>query len=627
MAAQGKQIEPLQVVFCYAHKDEALRDELEKHLSLLKHEGLFSGWHDRKIGPGKEMYKELDEKLLYAQIVLLLISSDFMASDYCYTVEMTKAMERHESHAARVIPIILRPTDWKTSPFGKLLALPTDGKPVTSDKWNSQDEAFLDVAEGIRRAISAGTEESVSSTRGSSENSTLILLHLCEDRGLPRQVISAALGRSIAEIEGETRGLFENGLLSEIENGTWVLSGKWDPKGLSNQELLLSKTLDELLGFIKSHQDQSNISDQVRNAIILSRRCAHSYPDSVSTLFWSVDKLVKGFGDKHLVLEVANLSIEAARRTPNRTGDVVRGEAIALICGRSWVYQRIDRLSEAIAEGEASLELGELIPWERNSAFCKKCIGRIYRMQAEKELEDHKPNQQKIAGLLDQSTKFLTDAIQRFSRLEEVGPDDPEVGDCYSLLGRTFLVSEKLTEADRAVKKAFKLIPEGSSKDYLDLLILAGDLQSRSGDGEAAEDFYNSALKINSGNAEMTEMRARAYLRRGLNRAKMKRTQPAVKDISKAGEIFRSLGEIGKTNHARWEQLRVQNQIPTEAFPLLELEGYTTRVIALDTYFSQQSNHRRRGNVVGRRAALTSEQWRKIVKQARSRSAQEDPSW
>ena len=159
MATQENSIYPLQGVFCYSHKDESLRNELENHLSLLKHEGLISTWHDRKIGPGKEFDEEIDETLSSAQVVLLLISSDFMASNYCYNVEMNRALDRHKIHMARVIPIILRPTDWRTSPFGRLIALPTDGQPVISNKWDSQDEAFLDVAEGIRRAITEGTEK------------------------------------------------------------------------------------------------------------------------------------------------------------------------------------------------------------------------------------------------------------------------------------------------------------------------------------------------------------------------------------------------------------------------------------------------------------------------------------
>ena len=627
MAAQRQYMEPLQVFFCYSHKDKNLRDELEKHLSLLKHEGLISAWHDRKISPGNEFDEEIDKKLLSVQVVLLLISPDFMASGYCYKDEMAKALDRHETHAARVIPIILRPTDWKTAPFAKLLVLPRDGEPVTSNKWDSQDQAFLDVANGIRYAITGDTENLALPSGDSLENSMLILLHLCKDRGLPKEVISAALARSTAEIERETKGLFENGLLAETDKGMWVFTGERSPTASSNQELLFAKTLDELLSFIRSHQKHSNMDDQAKNAIELSRRCKASYPNSVAKLFGFVDKLVKGFGDKHLVLEVANLSIEAARSSPNRTADVVKGEAVALICGRSWVYQRTDQLSDAVAAGEASFELGEHIPWERNSAFCKKCIGRIYRMQAEKELEAYKPSRQEVVNLLDKSTESLTEAIQRFSQLEEFGPDDPEVGDCYSLLGRTFLVSENPTEADNAVKKAFKLIPESSDKDYLDLLILAGDLQSRNGAGEAADSFYNSALRINSENAEITEMRARAYLARGQNRAMMKPPHQADKDISKAAGIFLSLGEIDKSNHALWEQRRIQNQIPIEAVPLLEQEGYTTRIVALDMYSKQQTSQRRRRNVIGQRAALSPEQWKQIVKKARSLAIQKDPKW
>ena len=160
MTTQENSIYPLQGVFCYSHKDENLRNELEKHLSLLKREGLISVWHDRRIGAGNEFNKEIDQRLLSAQVVLLLISSDFMASDYCYNIEMGTVMERHKIQAARVIPVILRPTDWKSAPFGNLLALPTDGEPVTSDKWDSQDQAFLAVAEGIRHAIAEGTENS-----------------------------------------------------------------------------------------------------------------------------------------------------------------------------------------------------------------------------------------------------------------------------------------------------------------------------------------------------------------------------------------------------------------------------------------------------------------------------------
>lgn len=161
LAAQQHEKEPTPIMpgmtglfelfYSYTHKDESLRDELEKHLSVLKHQGLISGWHDRKIGAGKEWEGEIDKHLNSARIVLLLISSDFLASGYCYGVETKRALERHTAGEARVIPVILRPCDWQHSPIGKLLALPKDGFAVTS--WRNLDEAFTDVAKGIRAAI------------------------------------------------------------------------------------------------------------------------------------------------------------------------------------------------------------------------------------------------------------------------------------------------------------------------------------------------------------------------------------------------------------------------------------------------------------------------------------------
>ena len=106
---------------------------------------------DRKIGAGKEWENEIDKHLNAADIILLLISSDFLASDYCYDVEVQTAMKRHDAGEARVIPIILRPVDWSGAPFSRLQALPKDAKPVTD--WPNRDQAFLNVAQGIRAAV------------------------------------------------------------------------------------------------------------------------------------------------------------------------------------------------------------------------------------------------------------------------------------------------------------------------------------------------------------------------------------------------------------------------------------------------------------------------------------------
>ena len=125
----------IEVFYSYAHEDEELVKELRKHLSILKRQGVIRDWYDREITAGTDWKGQIDQHLNSAGVILLLVSADFLASDYCYDVEMTRALERHDQGEARVIPVILRRSmDWQGAPFGKLQSLPTDGKPVTS--WN-----------------------------------------------------------------------------------------------------------------------------------------------------------------------------------------------------------------------------------------------------------------------------------------------------------------------------------------------------------------------------------------------------------------------------------------------------------------------------------------------------------
>jgi hypothetical protein len=139
------------VFISYSHRDEALRDELEVQLSLLKRQGLIEVWHDRRLQAGDHLDWSISKHLDEADIVLLLISPDFLASDYCYKIEKGRALERHRAGTARLISVILRPCDWTYTDLREFLVTPIDGKPVT--KWPDRDEAFLNVAQSIRRAI------------------------------------------------------------------------------------------------------------------------------------------------------------------------------------------------------------------------------------------------------------------------------------------------------------------------------------------------------------------------------------------------------------------------------------------------------------------------------------------
>ena len=142
-------IKPIKVFCSYSHQDEALHDKLKTHLSPMIREGVIEEWDDHCIIAGQEWQKEIAQQLELADVVLMLISANFIASDYCYEIEMERALERHNSHEAQVIPIILRPTDWKSLEIGKLQCLPAGAKPVTL--WEDWDEAFVNIVEGIRR--------------------------------------------------------------------------------------------------------------------------------------------------------------------------------------------------------------------------------------------------------------------------------------------------------------------------------------------------------------------------------------------------------------------------------------------------------------------------------------------
>lgn len=148
---QHAQAEPITVFISYSHKDQDLREELEKHLMILRRQGVIQTWHDRKITAGTEWQGAIDDNLMSAGLILLLISPDFMASDYCYDLEMERALRRHESRQARVVPVILRQVMWDKAPFAKLQALPTDGKAVKT--WDSLDAALDNVARGIRATV------------------------------------------------------------------------------------------------------------------------------------------------------------------------------------------------------------------------------------------------------------------------------------------------------------------------------------------------------------------------------------------------------------------------------------------------------------------------------------------
>jgi hypothetical protein len=167
MALTTEDRAPLDVFCSYSHKDERRREELEAHMSSLRREGLIREWSDRQISAGVDWAAEIDERINTAQIILLLVSPDFIQSEYCYGVELARALAQHDAGHARVIPIIVRPVDWQSAQIGKLQALPRNGKPIT--RWSNRDDAYLDVVKSLRQVINEMRAGPASPSRVPSE--------------------------------------------------------------------------------------------------------------------------------------------------------------------------------------------------------------------------------------------------------------------------------------------------------------------------------------------------------------------------------------------------------------------------------------------------------------------------
>lgn len=148
MVEQRQRATPLLLFYSYAPEDEPLQQQLEKHLAMLQRQGIVHSWQKRQIEPGADWTALVDQSVKKADIFLLLVSPDYLASNYCYGIEMQRVLELHEAHETPVIPILLRPVEWRDAPFGHLQYLPHNARPVTL--WRNRDQAFAEIAGALR---------------------------------------------------------------------------------------------------------------------------------------------------------------------------------------------------------------------------------------------------------------------------------------------------------------------------------------------------------------------------------------------------------------------------------------------------------------------------------------------
>ena len=357
------------------------------------------------------------------------------------------------------------------------------------------------------------------------------------------------------------------------------------------------------------------------NVIALAQIVRTTKPESVARLFLTLDKTLKMTGDKRLVLKVAQLSVEAARHT-ERNRSEVEGEVQAEICGIAWVYQRIGRLEEARVHAERSLQLGKEIGWDRNTAFCMKCIGRLYRMESEAATDKAARE-----NFLKKSVGMLTDAIRLFSDMKaEFGPESAEVGDCFSLLSRTHLVAGRLSEARQCARHAIDRIPETELKDYSDLQILLGDIEVGHGQTESAIHFYIGVIdSLNTDTPENSEILARAFSRRAAAHKALGKKPFAARDYKRAAEIWQDLHEDELSAEAAWHVLVLEEDLPRRFLKRFDKEQFLTRLIAVELLKQEMGQSRKAS--LGRRPEPTDAYLNDLAKRANQQAALERIPW
>ncbi len=437
------------------------------------------------------------------------------------------------------------------------------------------------------------------------------LLGLCPDP-LPAAVLGRAIDQDAATVAKILCHLREQAAGDAETRLPPVLSSQDDSELAGH---VWATALQAELDFVENHRNAAG-RGQLFNVIALMERVAKGRTGNaqVSRTFRIVQTMLKDLGDKRLVLRIARQSIVASK-LDGRTRNQVKDEAVATICGVSWVYQRTGRLAEALTEAEHSMDLGMKIGWDRNTAFCCKCIGRLHRMRSE-AVSDAKEQ----AAALKASVEFLRDAIERFGRL---GMEE-EVGDCYSLLARTYLVLGDGNAARDAIARAEDRLVDANNKDYLDLQIVKGDVLLHH-DPAAAEAMYTEVLATTSDTdgAQKSEIVARAYFQRGLARAATEQKGRSREDVVRAAEIWDELGDpAGDVAH--WEIARTTDWMDKDAARVLTEVPIDVRVCAAKIISEAMA-----GRPVQRaqRRRLPEGYLRGVINEARERVAVERPLW
>jgi hypothetical protein len=212
---------PLSIFVSYSSDEETFCKDLDRHLSLLKREGVVETWTFRAIEAGTDWKQKIDDQLERADIIVLLVSASFMASDYCWNVEMSRALQRNREGSARVLPILVRDCDWGSAPFAAIQMLPPEARAVTS--WRPKDKAWAAVAESIRRVAARVTRNTATETASAASETLSQRAHRLAAESAARQARAERIqrdGNSAFRDEIESAFQSLDAMAAEIREGT-----------------------------------------------------------------------------------------------------------------------------------------------------------------------------------------------------------------------------------------------------------------------------------------------------------------------------------------------------------------------------------------------------------------------
>lgn len=257
----------LNVFISYSHKDEAFKDSLVEHMAGLKRSGQIDEWHDRKIIAGQDWSNEISENLESSSLILFLISSSFMDSDYCMNIEAKTALQMHRDGRAQLIPIVVRSVEWSDSELSKLQALPKDAAAITS--WSDQDKAWVNVIKGIKSHIeafepktkitSAATVELSKETLDWLDDTEIILTHPRLNRVLLSHIFVSP-DMEVIDDESDEYDIESSELLLS-KPGKYLVSGDEQQGKTSLLKFLYKEFLKQ--SFISLYLDAKDIKNQI----------------------------------------------------------------------------------------------------------------------------------------------------------------------------------------------------------------------------------------------------------------------------------------------------------------------------------------------------------------------------